>query len=701
MHRARRISAQKIDFTPNPERRHTRGRRGKVTPGFTVEQTEFESEQLERSEEWARKGSGRQRDRVKQERSYEKSRRLRGMHGSSFAELTGTERRQAMEQVARRARVRSGTEFAPSRALRNFMSEEGFSKPKKLKRASGPQPKVFDLEAAVNRFKRTRDLPSITGDVLADVQAIQKMQYNGPNGKQLGLMIRAMLIIAGVEEDPGPKCAKKFKTLCRVDSCPNSGKVVPGEYLKLKGRRSHVLVCARCEVKLGPDARKGFGLHPGVDLASFPLEGTSAAAAVEKVVKDVVASQATVRALGDVMDMFGTLPQSQPIPIPRPPTPEPGSWGSSGSHRTGKASEVSHSLPVVLSQPPLTRSRSESDSSTDTIVIDNQPAPLLTRADLGVIGGRLTASAPIFCPSVVPNKVSPPSPSSSGNKGTWCDVAKIPPAGTSQAKPATPVKPPSPPSGPSGSGSGPAPGAEPGAAKKVEAPLELLRGHKISDDDVVEIMSRHTNHRVFGYNLLKRADITVEVKDVPYVSERRMAHNRGVQEIKAAFTAMQLSCNVDPSWMRFGVRWALRAIYPLLMLIPSLVSCDFGSPFTYSGSVRAAPVCGTSLHVFIYLVMLLAISGLAASFFIHDKRRAIKIPFVPHMVSCVVSEYDRGTNAEAARNTMRQKIRRLACLPIPDRDALAFINGTEIVCDQLLTRENFFWEGAVSFSLPV
>jgi hypothetical protein len=65
-----------------------------------------------------------------------------------------------------------------------------------------------------------------------------------------------------------------------------------------------------------------------------------------------------------------------------------------------------------------------------------------------------------------------------------------------------------------------------------------------------------------------------------------------------------------------------------------------------------------------------------------------------------MAEYDRGTNAVAARSTMRQRIRRLACLPIPDEDALKFIVGTELVCEQLLDQEDFFWEGAACFRQP-
>lgn len=73
------------------------------------------------------------------------------------------------------------------------------------------------------------------------------------------------------------------------------------------------------------------------------------------------------------------------------------------------------------------------------------------------------------------------------------------------------------------------------------------------------------------------------------------------------------------------------------------------------------------------------------------------ITYLPHLVSAVVAEYDRGTNAEAVNSTIRQRIRRLACLPIPDEDALTLINGSELMAKAIISRQNFFVEGAACF----
>lgn len=75
------------------------------------------------------------------------------------------------------------------------------------------------------------------------------------------------------------------------------------------------------------------------------------------------------------------------------------------------------------------------------------------------------------------------------------------------------------------------------------------------------------------------------------------------------------------------------------------------------------------------------------------------ITYCPHMVTCVMLEYDRGTNADAVRTTIAGKCRRLASLPIPAEDMVAISRGTEIVTARLLESESFFTEEAVCMRL--
>lgn len=206
----------------------------------------------------------------------------------------------------------------------------------------------------------------------------------------------------------------------------------------------------------------------------------------------------------------------------------------------------------------------------------------------------------------------------------------------------------------------------------VEHPLA---GHRISDDDRVAIMSRLVGKEI------DVDQIRVEEIVVPYVGERRLATARNVQEIKQAFHACQLTVRVTPS-----TGWRTHAFIVCLALcaIQVAVSAAYGFPLlTIVGAVAAT--AGTTL-------------------FCTSRKpvpRTYSVPYVPHLVSSVMAEYDRGTNASAARSTLRQKMRRLASLPLPDEDALKFIVGSELVCEQLLSHEDFFWEGAACFRQPL
>lgn len=215
------------------------------------------------------------------------------------------------------------------------------------------------------------------------------------------------------------------------------------------------------------------------------------------------------------------------------------------------------------------------------------------------------------------------------------------------------------------------------APASVDRPTPVehpLAGHRISDDDRVAIMSRLVGKEI------DVDQICVEEIVVPYVGERRLATARNVQEIKQAFHACQLTVTETPSTER---REHALLICLALSAIQASVSIAYGLPLlTIVGAVAAA---------------------VATTLFCTARQpvpRAYSVPYVPHLVSSVMAEYDRGTNATAARSTLRQKIRRLASLPLPDEDALKFIAGSELVCEQLLSHEDFFWEGAACFRQP-
>lgn len=222
------------------------------------------------------------------------------------------------------------------------------------------------------------------------------------------------------------------------------------------------------------------------------------------------------------------------------------------------------------------------------------------------------------------------------------------------------------------------------------APLHILDGCNLSEEDIVAIVSRES-----GLDL-NISDIQMEEMTVAYDGERRLASVRGVQEIKASFRAVQLSTTqtVQHEWAKF-----MMVFGGLMIFVGIFLSYDF---FRYYAPVLI--VHGTFTTNMLYAPVLLVLGGLLVWGGLKCRkpiRRSWHIPFIPHLVSAVVAEYDRGTNAVAVRSSIRSRINRLASLPIPDRDALVFINGSELICEQLLSHQNFFWEGAACFRQPL
>ena len=222
---------------------------------------------------------------------------------------------------------------------------------------------------------------------------------------------------------------------------------------------------------------------------------------------------------------------------------------------------------------------------------------------------------------------------------------------------------------------------DPTVKSDCKAPVQhALAGHTLSADDEVAIMNRLVNGNYSPWNI-EHSDIHTESITVQYKGERRLATCRNVQEIKQAFVARQMTVRVKAQYNPFYTAILVASLYGGILFI------GFPVPVTVSlGIATMLLLQVTQFNVFKY--------------FEENSPRSYSVAYVPHLVSSVMAEYDRGTNPTAARSTLRQKIRRLAALPIPDEDALKFIAGTELVCEQLLEDEDFFWEGAACFRQP-
>jgi hypothetical protein len=259
---------------------------------------------------------------------------------------------------------------------------------------------------------------------------------------------------------------------------------------------------------------------------------------------------------------------------------------------------------------------------------------------------------------------------------------------------------------------------------KPDVKLPPLCGCNLSSVDILAIMSR-----VSGVDL-KWKNISIDSMDVPYSTERRLVINRGVQEIKQSFHAVQLKATTRRHTYLTYLRWCYFASMLISIMFPlcyyfysesyvhrMVVSCILyiGGPIKFFWMLFSHFLVryhimdnlilyyGGPLKFFGKFCICMFLPSIIFGTWVHFfdwVSRSWYVNYVPHMVSCVVSEYDRNTNVEAVKSTLRMRMRRLSSLPIPDSDALLFINGSELVIEQILSRDSFFWEGAACFRLP-
>jgi hypothetical protein len=307
----------------------------------------------------------------------------------------------------------------------------------------------------------------------------------------------------------------------------------------------------------------------------------------------------------------------------------------------------------------------------------------------GLHPGERVETSPMPIPSAPPLPEGFDTPTPASNPPTPSPGSTPSPASSTPG----PTVPPPPPAAPVAKKEEP--------AKPPEKAPVTLKGHTLTTEDKVAILERLTGGEVLP------EDIVEQTMTVAYDGERRLATNRNVMEIKQGFTACQLS-TVESEEPFFWAPMVLfssivaAGFYPLYRNLHHAYTnrnCVFANTrLDYYLCIRIEPPWW---HLPIMAAVVFALAGTAWYLLCYRHRKGGKVAYIPHLVSAVLAEYDRGTNAVAARSTLRQKMRRLACLPIPDEDALVFITGSELVCEQLLQSENFFAEGAACFRQPL
>lgn len=225
-----------------------------------------------------------------------------------------------------------------------------------------------------------------------------------------------------------------------------------------------------------------------------------------------------------------------------------------------------------------------------------------------------------------------------------------------------------------------------GAKATLAAPpaaLACLQGYVMNSDDSVEMMTRLGKECRMS-RVLEPEDITVEVLDVPYVEERRLITSRGVTEVKAPFKLVQMHASV-PTLIESNPLTTF-----LICLIPYVLFLGFHfyrpdieyTLATYLSAVSVVGFWSSLVYKFWYRARAVAVEE-------------VWLCYAPHLVSCLLMEFERGASHTVVASTIRMKLRRLAAFPIPDIDAVQICEGTERVVMLALEKQHFFYRRAM------
>jgi len=665
--------AYAVSFPPNPLRRHTRGKRGRHVS------------QLDDSN-WALKRRSVVQEREKRERAMNKRFKQRGARGADFKKLRGAERTAAIEKLAHHRRVTTttvgGDVPVAQMSRRTRKTLEGFGmlptfhrptipwnrhKNGKHKTGSIGKP-AFNLLAAMARFRRDGTLPPVS------VEEFKAAATTGVNQKQYKKMLSALLMIGGVESNPGPK------------QCPNVGlEQLLGRHRRIKGKR--VLVCRLCGMRLlRGDNEPGYGDHPGT-LHSLPGKKT-----VEEVLKE-------------------------PPPL---------------THKEGKQ--------IVSEEDSDSSSESEVESVLDPVVggldLPSEPCssssvgssccdePLVTGAQKFVAEPSTSSSDALSCYgeplAVVANMFASPidlkgdhsfekglrkrhrgsvkthsEREKSRDRRAALAAEKVPKdvkqferefdAASDKGKKAAKKK----------------GGAEkPKEEEKKEEVVHCLEGHPISPEDMAIVSGNLVSMpgwtcRVDGHRPVARHplhsvdprtwfcwDVNVHSTEVTqvYGGERRVATDRNVLEIKSSMKVVELDVSTrEPRYGRSWI-WYTFAAWLLYTVI----------------AIAIAP-----LSVWVMAPVPLVVPSCVLVVALRPGRRVRKyLTYAPHLLSCVLKEYDRHTSKLTVRQSLRSKILRMSSLPIIDKQSAQIIAGTEEIVAHLVASDNYFWARALTMQQP-
>jgi hypothetical protein len=623
---------ERIPHAGSPLKPKVRGLRGNHYGGSHDDQIEFEFDSNGRDHH-AKQLRGVARDRLRSCIVRDNKFKLRGCKGD-FSKLRGNARRDAMVNDARRRRLVSQTEvhdtqfkgFVAEFKKLSVKSELPWARRKRSSNAPSVPTQVSSFSA---QFKRTGALPVIT---IAEFDSLPL----GSCSRRLADQIRIQLIRAGIEEDPGPP--KKNTLNQQGNTVAQSAKHLKVIRRSTVNYKTQLALAARVKCYPNKPVEDVDNSHPDALVCNVCHQPV--------IYYDQLCYHAT-----DVMFQYPELTKSL------------ADIGGMGFQHTDAAVQI-----VFSPSKEATRELDEAGTSAQHAASAMEPtAPVEVTAP--------TQSPVVVAPPEVDTdaprrggaELNPGEPDIMPVKRIYCATIKLIVQFYNWLCTIAHW-----------------------VYGDVTNPGPLLSGYLLSRAECAFLM------RTFTWNV--RHSVVMRHEPV----DKRLIINRKVQIVDEPFYVCCVKTYIAPVDIRFCVIVTLRILtYVYWDIISSwglhvLTGIDqFISPIDVGRwqivviilrqciSITVASLTSQWLH---YICTGINVVTTTRTWL--NLRDRSTIFYIPHIVSCLLSEYEADVTRSIAEKTIASRSRRLASFPVPDHLHIKVIGGSELVVLSLIERRN-------------
>ena len=598
------------------------------------------------------------------------------------------------------------------------------------------------VQRCVADFRDEGRLPPYPVDVLRSSAA-----RFGLNSRALRSMIEAMLLIGGVESNPGPphrtkKGRRQFVNARGYDNkrpaedrCPLAGQVLTGVWNEkheygTRGQTRPELECPRCHItmhvpfeekrKRNPKDRTCLGLHRGNAAIDESVELVRTPLAIEAY-HTQWAAELAVRLGADpsVIDEPACEAPRQPLPVPPhlfAPVPAPvwpvGPAPAAEAAPAPLAPAAPANQAVVAPAPPPAPAAAPAEGAAVVVPRARSVASLSAVSHASAVALLNPEDVPL--PADTASEVSGMAAAfdfdnpNDGPARHLDDFMRDVSAFGEGLAPAIPAPPPSstasdllssmgtettttttdPPvsAGIGGSiisSASGVPPVRPDPVRPVFERSEDLVGFRLPKAALKRMISEWVGYRV------KLKELTVSTTKVQYLAENRLVTARNVAPVTADIEIVRVDILTRRRWRLFQtVLLAIEAICALgciaMAVLPALMFDR--KNLGVVGYIAFWGVCFSATFAHCLRTWKRCFT----------KRRRLSIPYAPHLISTVLNEFSANAGSSVDEGAICQKLLRAACLPIPDSIATQISFGSEIAIKACLREKSFFEVGAPS-----